>query len=160
MHQIAELSAPAGHRIAGVPAAVPPAHDQHPLGAAYLRALRLRDRTWTLHALAPHEVRVARYVLVHPGQAPASRLNQAQSLIAREGWCETLATVDDTATTPPLLRPQLSRLISAIRHGDLHGIVTVSVTDIDAVPGIYTNVLAEIRAGGGFLALARDETDI
>ncbi|MET7490284.1 hypothetical protein [Streptomyces sp. NPDC005538] len=128
--------------------------------AARLRDVREADVDRTLKQLAAvgTPVRVGRYTLIEPGQDPAERLAQTQAVVTRRRWEAAVVTWDSTGMTDPALRPQLARLFTAICHGEIHGIVAASRTDISAFDEVYESTLAAIRARGGFLTLARSET--
>lgn len=125
--------------------------------AVRLRSLRLETRSTVLRGLDT-PVRVARYALVRAGRDPADRLAQVSRL--PDGWEVALTTWDATGMTDPATRPQLARLLHAIRVGDLNGLIAPSRTDISAFPDIYEDTLRTIHACGGFLALVRDETEL
>ncbi|WP_326682033.1 hypothetical protein [Streptomyces sp. NBC_01237] len=128
--------------------------------AAHLRALRETACSAVLRRLAGRPVLVARYALVAPGQDAADRLAQSMGVVTREGWVAVVAAYDDTGMTDPATRPHLARLCTAIRRGELHGIVAPSRTDISTFHSAYEDALDTIRTCGGFLALARDETTL
>ncbi|MFI1408907.1 hypothetical protein ACH4Y0_03065 [Streptomyces sp. NPDC020707] len=60
--------------------------------------------------------------------------------------------------TDPALRPQLARLFTAICHGEIHGTVAASQTNISALDEVYESALAASRARGGSLTLAHSKT--
>jgi hypothetical protein len=163
------LSEPAAlHRSGALPAGVrQPAHTRSALGgeqvtAANLGSLREADVRRAVQHLAAVDtpVQVARYVLVNPHQDPADRLAETQAVVIRRGWQATITTFDDTGVGEPSCRPQMARLCAALSRGEIHGIVAVSQVDISAFPALYANALADFRARGGFLALARRETSL
>ncbi|MCX4682201.1 hypothetical protein OG413_44275 [Streptomyces sp. NBC_01433] len=104
------------------------------------------------------EKRFGLYVLVTPRQDPAPRLAAAQALAARQGWTVALRTFDVTGPSDPATRPQLARLLAAARRQEIHGILTASRVDISDDNREYAAMLDQIRALGGGLALAREET--
>lgn len=128
--------------------------------AARLRAMREADVDRALERLAAagKPVRVGQYTLIEPAQDPACRLTQTQSVVGRRRWEASVTTWDSTGMTDPALRPQLARLFTAICHGEIHGVVAASRTDISTFDEVYESTLAALRARGGFLALARSET--
>ncbi|MFJ4966870.1 hypothetical protein ACIP6P_31215 [Streptomyces sp. NPDC088729] len=77
-----------------------------------------------------------------------------------DGWEVALTTWHATGMTAPSTRPQLARLLHAIRAGELNGLIAPSRTDISAFPDIYEDSLRTLHAYGGFLALVRDETEL
>lgn len=130
--------------------------------AAELRAMREADlrRAVERHTADGTFVRIGRYTLVEPGQDPADRLVQAQAVVLRFGWQDTITTFDDTGVSDPAIRPQMARLYAALCRGDIHGIVAVSQVDVSTFRDVYTDTLTLLRARGGFLALARSETSL
>lgn len=128
--------------------------------AARLRAMREADVARALERLAATDttVCVGQYTLIEPDQDPACRLTQTQNVVGRRRWEARVTTWDSTGMTDPALRPQLSRLFTAICDGEIHGIVAASRTDISTFDKVYESTLASIRARGGFLTLARSET--
>ncbi|MYR63637.1 hypothetical protein GTY54_48050 [Streptomyces sp. SID625] len=156
-------------RRSGARAGRPPVHTgggllREAMSAQDLRALREAQLNRALQHLdaSGTTVRVGCYALVGPGGDPGVRLRETRALANRLGWAPgpRLVTYDSTGMTDPLIRPQLARLLAAIGREDIHGIVTVSRTDITDFPTAYLDVLAAVQARGGFLALARDETGL
>lgn len=148
------------------PSGIPPLRTGEILGAAAssgeLCDIREADLNRVLQRLAAvgTTVRVARYTLVKSGQDPTDRLVETQGVINPRGWQTSITTFDSTDLTDPALRPQMARLVNAIRDGEIHGIVAVSRVDVSAFQDTYTDALAVIRAHGGFLALVRNESTI
>ncbi|MFF9076093.1 hypothetical protein ACF1A9_27955 [Streptomyces sp. NPDC014872] len=104
------------------------------------------------------EKRFGLYVLVKPEQDPAPRLAVVQALASRRHWSVALRAVDHTGPADPAGRPQLARLITALRQREIHGIVAPSRVDISDVDQEYEAMLHQLRALHAGLALAREET--
>jgi hypothetical protein len=102
--------------------------------------------------------RVALYVLVEPGRDPADRFALAQVRAVRSG-CEVVYRLcDSTGMTDPFTRPSLARAYTAVRRGEIQGIVAASRTDISTSNCHYEQELRRLRTLDGFLFLALDET--
>ncbi|GAA2313359.1 hypothetical protein Scani_79360 [Streptomyces caniferus] len=105
--------------------------------------------------------RIGIYTMVHAHQDPALRLAVARGMAVRNNWLlERAPAVDFTGLTAPVTRPQLARLLDALDHDDIDGIAAMSRTDLSDLNGDYEDVLRQIHARRGFLALATTETDV
>ncbi|WP_331746579.1 hypothetical protein OG923_33690 (plasmid) [Streptomyces halstedii] len=130
------------------------------IDTADLRARREANLHRALARLADAgtAVRVGRYSLVARHQDPTDRLAETQAVIHRRGWTAPITTFDEIGVADPALRPQMARLFAALDADEIHGIIAVSQADICLLRDMYAHTLAILRARGGFLALARDET--
>ncbi|MER0483219.1 hypothetical protein ABR737_33615 [Streptomyces sp. Edi2] len=126
---------------------------------AELQALRMaRFASATSRTPRP---RVGIYALVNAGQDPAPRLAMARALVTQHDWLpDDAAAVDSTGMTDPATRPQLARLLAALARGDIDGMVAASKADFTHLNDYYEDVLHQVHACGGFLALATPETSI
>lgn len=106
------------------------------------------------------EKRFGLYVLVTPRQDPAPRFAAAQALATQRGWTVVTRTFDLTGPTDPATRPQLARLLTAVRQREIHGVLAASRVDISDNDTEYEAMLLQLRVLGSGLALARDETDL
>ncbi|MDX3204770.1 hypothetical protein ABZZ79_22355 [Streptomyces sp. NPDC006458] len=104
------------------------------------------------------EKRFGLYVLVNPQQDPAPRFAVVQALATRHEWTAAIRAVDFTGPTDPATRPQLARLLAALRQREIHGIVAASRVDISDDDQEYEAVLHQMRALHAGLALACRET--
>ena len=104
------------------------------------------------------EKRFGLYVLVNPEQDPAPRLAVVQAFATRRQWTVAIRAIDHTGPTDPAVRPQLARLLTALRQREIHGIVAASRIDISDDDREYEAMLHQMRALHAGLALACEET--
>ncbi|MET7606251.1 hypothetical protein ABZS96_27810 [Streptomyces avermitilis] len=104
------------------------------------------------------EKRCGLYVLVNPEQDPAPRLAVVQALATRRQWTVAIRAIDNTGPTDPAARPQLARLLTALRQREIHGIVAASRVDISDDDQEYEAMLHQMRALHAGLALACEES--
>ncbi|WP_326812407.1 hypothetical protein OIE62_07025 [Streptomyces scopuliridis] len=76
------------------------------------------------------EKRFGLYVLVNPEQDPAPRLAAVQALATGRQWTVAIRAIDHTRPIDPAVRPQLARLLTALRQREIHGVVAASRVDI------------------------------
>ncbi|MYS33606.1 hypothetical protein K388_05947 [Streptomyces sp. KhCrAH-43] len=100
--------------------------------------------------------RVALYVLVKDNSSAADR----RAVAARAGFEVAETYVDDEWKADPAARFALARAYTALRRGEIHGLVAASRVDISSCDSVYEQELHRLRAAGGFLDLALDETCI
>ncbi|TGB15539.1 hypothetical protein [Streptomyces sp. MZ04] len=133
---------------------------QKPAGyesARGLRALRL-DYLRSVRAGLDRRPRVVLYVLVKRIEEAAHRRAEALAHAQREGYEVVDTFVDDTWQTDPGARPALARAHAALRCQAVDGIVAASRVDISPFDRPYEEELRLLKAAGGFLALALDES--
>ncbi|MFI6528220.1 hypothetical protein [Streptomyces uncialis] len=127
-------------------------------GARGLRALRLSILRTLTHGI--DRPTVAPYVLVKDGRDPGDRLAAALAHAHRAGFTVADPLVDDAWQSDPAARHTLARGYAALRRGEIHGLIAVSQVDISPSHSVYEHELHRLRAAGGFLHLALDETQL
>lgn len=137
--------------------------ERRPVPAAersrWLSALRLRILR-TLTTTIPGRPRVALYVLVKDSSSAADRRAIALAHAARAGFEVAETYVDDEWRADQAARFALARAYTALRRGEIRGLVAASRVDISSWDPVYEQELHRLRAAGGFLDLALDETSI
>ncbi|MEW1760482.1 hypothetical protein AB0393_28720 [Streptomyces cyaneofuscatus] len=128
-------------------------------GSRWLSALRLHILR-SLTATISGRPRVALYVLVKDSGSATDRRAIALAHAARAGFEVAETYVDDEWRADPAARFALARAYTALRRGEIHGLVAASRVDISSCDSVYEQELHRLQAADGFLDLALDETRI
>jgi hypothetical protein len=128
------------------------------------RSRHLRDlRLSILRSLTtgvPGQPRVALYILSSDSSSAGERRAVALSHAGRAGFEVSETYVDNAWKSDPVGRSVLARAYTALRRGEIQGLVAASQADLSSCDSMHEGELRRLRAAGGFLHLALDETHI